>query len=102
MVYFSSAYIYIESCSDLRAKIAAIEAIQAALETSALTAATTGHISEYMLNDGQTIIKAIYRNVSEITRSINDLEKIKQRYIIKLNGGRMTRLMDEKNFRKRW
>lgn len=100
MIVFNSADIYIESCTDLRAKIAAIDAIIAGLETAALKAATQGHISEYMLNDGQTIIKTAYRSPVDISKSIFAFEQIRERYVSKLNGGRMTRLVDGKNFRR--
>jgi hypothetical protein len=96
-IYFDSADIYVDSCADLRAKIAAIDNILAALDTAALKAAANAGIQEYMLNDGQTIIKKIYRSASEVEASITAFEKIRQRYINRLNG-RVTRLVDGKNF----
>lgn len=97
MVYFDSADLYIESYSTNVAKIAAISAIQDALLSSALKAAAKGDISEYMLNDGQTIIKTVYRSGAEIQKAWNDFERIKQIYINRVNG-RMVRLVDSKNF----
>lgn len=97
MVYFDSCGVYVQSQTTLAAKIAAIEAIISALETSALTAAGGDGVSEYQLNDGQTIIKQVYRGSAGISRAINDFEAIKQRYINQLQG-RMVRLVDSKNF----
>lgn len=97
MVIYSSADKYIESCTTVRAKIAAIEAIQAALLSSALKAAAKGSVSQYSLNDGQTIISATYRNASEIHKSWRAFESIKQIYVNQLNG-RGVRLVDGKNF----
>lgn len=97
MATYSSANIYIETCTTLRAKIAAIDAIQTALLTTALKAASKGAISEYSLNDGQTIISATYRNASEIQKSWQAFETIKQIYINQLTG-RGIKLMDSKNF----
>lgn len=96
-VYFDSEGLYLECKTDLREKITAIEAIQAALLTTALKAAGTGNMTEYMLNDGQTIIKTVYRNSEEIIKAYDDYERIRQRLINQING-RMTRLVDSKNF----
>lgn len=100
MVYFDSADKYVESCATLKEKIKAINDIQTALLDSALKAAAKGDISQYSLNDGQVIISTTYRNATEITNAYDAFERIKQRYIIQLNGGRMVRLVDSKNFRR--
>ena len=97
MVYFDSAQIYVESCTTIQGKITAINAIQDALLTSALAAASQGAISHYTLNDGQTIISTTYRSASAVKEAYNDFEAIKQMYINRLNG-RVVRLVDSKNF----
>lgn len=97
MVYYDSCGVYVQSQTTLAAKIAAIDAIIAALENSALLAAGSEGVSEYQLNDGQTIIKQVYRGTAGISRAITDFETIKQRYINQLQG-RMVRLVDSKNF----
>lgn len=97
MVVYDSADKYVDSCTTLKAKIAAIEAIQSALLTSALKAASKAAISQYSLNDGQVIINATYRNASEVMKSYQDFETIKQTFINSLNG-RVRRLVDSKNF----
>ena len=99
MVTFDSCGLYIKSCATLRAKIAAIDAIIDALELSAITVAGGGDtVSEYQLNDGQTIIKEVYRGSAGIAKAINDYEAIKQRYVNRLHG-RAIRLVDSKNFK---
>jgi hypothetical protein len=97
MATWLSADLYIESCTSLKAKIAAIELIQEALLTSALKAASKGAVSQYSLNDGQTTISATYRNAKEITESYNSFEAIKQMFLNRLRG-RVVRLIDSKNF----
>lgn len=97
MVVYDSAVNYLGTCTGLKAKIVAIDAIISALELMALSAAEKGDLSEYSLDDGQTKIKTVYRNVTDITASINGFETIKQRYINQLTG-RRTRLVDSKNF----
>jgi len=97
MVYYDSAYKYIDCASDLRGKIARIEAIITALETTALKAAANDNISEYSLNDGQTVIRTVYKSAQDVLNSIMAFEKIRQMYMNRLNG-RVMRLVDGKNF----
>lgn len=97
MTVYESEAIYIESRKTLRAKIAAINAIIAALEAQALTAAGGEAIQEYWLDDGQTKIKTVRRTSQQIAQSILAYEQIKQRYVNSLNG-RVFRLVDGKNF----
>ena len=94
---FSSADVYVESCKSLKSKVQAIEAIISALMTQALKAAAKGPVSQYSLNDGQTIINCSYRNASDVAKSIKEFETIKQMYLNQING-RMIRLVDGKNF----
>lgn len=97
MVYYDSAYKYIDCASTLRDKIAKIEIIISALEDTALKAAANDNITEYSLNDGQTIIRTVYKGADAVLASIQAFEKIRQMYINRLNG-RMIRLVDGKNF----
>ncbi len=97
MVVFASAKHYIDSCQSLQSKITAIQAIIDSLLSTAAAAATNDDIEEYWLNDGQTQIKCIYKGVDHIEKSIMAFEKLKQMYANQL-GGRMTRLVDSKNF----
>lgn len=95
-VYYDSADIYVETGTTLREKIVKVDAIIEALETSALKAAGKNSIQEYTLNDGQTTIRAAYRSASEVEASITAFERIRQRYINRLNGRHM-RFVDGKN-----
>lgn len=98
MVEYNSAEIYISSKTSLKAKIAAIDAVITALETTALKAAATGNVEEYQLDDGQVKIKTLYRNVNEVANSIEAFMRIRQIYVNRVNG-RMVRLVDSKNFK---
>lgn len=98
MIIFDSADIFIESASSLQDKIAKIDLVIDALLTNALKAAANQNISEYSLNDGQTQIKTAYKGTESVMKSIEAFEKLKTYYTIKLNGGRMTRLVDGRNF----
>lgn len=95
---FTSAKEYIDSCTSIRARITAIDNVIAALITQSVTAAEGDDIQEYWLNDGQTQIKTIYRGASNIQRAILGFERLKNYYEQKLTG-RVTVLMDSKNFR---
>lgn len=95
---YQSASEYIDSRTSIAAKIAAIDAIISALLTTAATAAADDNINEYWLNDGQTQIKTIYKGAHAIQRSINEFERLRQMYVNRLSG-RVTVLMDSKNFR---
>ncbi len=97
MITYESEALYVESRTDRISKINAIQQIQDALLTSALKAAGQSNLQEYMLNDGQTIIKTIYRNPAQIHQAYIDFERIKQSLLNALNG-RMVRLVDSKNF----
>lgn len=99
MVVFDRFGLYIQSKKEIADKIIAIDEIIKALEDSALLVAGGGDaVSEYQLNDGQTIIKQVYRGTAGIAKAINDFEAIKQRYVNRLNG-RVIRSIDSKNFR---
>lgn len=97
MVTFDSASIYIDSATSNKAKVVAIDAIIDGLLSTAAKAATDENITEYMLNDGQTIIKSVYRGSEAIYASIAAFERLKQMYMNRING-RMVRLVDSKNF----
>ena len=96
---YDSAAIYIGSAADAAERIQRIQSVIYALEDVALKAAETGNFDEYSLDDGQTKIRTKYRDVSQIAAAISAFEKQKQKYINRLNG-RITRLVDGKNFIK--
>ena len=88
---------YLLSCTTRDAKITAIEAIIDALFAQLLVLAQQDTpIEEYMFNDGQTVIKTIYRSSAQIMATINALELQKNKYIN--YGRRSTRMQDVENF----
>ncbi len=97
-VYYDSTALYLQSKKSIIAKIEAIELIIAQLMVVAATAAETDHITEYSLDDGQTIIKATYSGTDHVLKSIEGYEKLLNQYRSKLNG-RRRRLIDRKSFR---
>jgi len=98
MVYFDRCGLYIQSKQSLHDKIVAIDAIIDALIVQSADAIASENITEYQLNDGQTIIKQVYRGASNISQAIMSFESIKQIYVNRLNG-RVVRSIDSKNFR---
>lgn len=97
MAIYDSADIYIGTASDTADRIVKIDQVINALLQAATTSAANANISEYSLDDGQTKIKTVYKDVAQIFASINAFEKLKQMYINQLNGRHM-RLVDGKNF----
>jgi hypothetical protein len=98
MVEYSSAAIYVNSCTTDRARIVAIDAIIDQLMTTGLEAAANGDLSEYYMDSGQTKITCKYRNATEVLAAIQAFEGMKNVYIGRLNG-RMVRMVPEQNFR---
>ena len=97
MVEYDSEFSYIESKTDARSKITAIDAIIDQLFTTAAKAALSEDVTEYWLDDGQTKIKTVRRSVAAITKSIEDLRRLKMTYMSTING-RVIVLRDSKNF----
>lgn len=98
MVVYDSCFKYLQSRTTLLERVAAIDAIIAAMEVAALAAATNEGVSQYSLNDGQTIISTTSRSVSDITKSIKEMISLKNYYINQPNmNGRVRRLVDGKN-----
>ncbi len=97
MVLYDSEFEYIESKTDARSKITAIDAIISSLLTTAAKAALSEDVTEYWLDDGQTKIKTVRRSVASITKSISELRKLKQTYMAQING-RIISLRGGKNF----
>ena len=99
-VYFSSTKQYILSANSIADKIIAIDKVIEAMFLLMLEPEVIEkqYISEYSLDDGQTKIKTVYRDLVEINNAIIALEKELERMYNKLNG-RMVRLTDGKNFK---
>lgn len=96
MQYFSDPYKYIESCASISAKIKAIDLIIDALIISIGKAAAGENITQYSLNDGQTIISTTKRSVSDMEASVSAMQKMRNLYVNKKTG-RVFRMVDGKN-----
>lgn len=79
-------YEYISCASSLADKIAKIDSIIAALEDTALKAASKGFVDEYELDDGQTKIRTSYRSPKAIYDAIKAYEQQRQYYLNKCTG----------------
>lgn len=79
--------IYIDSATSLLDRINRIDTIIDALILQMSTVGT-GHsdISSYSLNDGQTTISTQYTTPELIQNAIAGFEKMRERYVNKLNG----------------
>lgn len=93
---FESEKLFIDSATDMEAKIVKIDAIIAALLDLSLSAVGKQDIAEYWLDDGQTKIKTQFRGMSAILKAIDDYEGLRQRYFNRLNG-RTMQLRDSKS-----
>jgi|TARA_R110002074_G_scaffold274940_1_gene446546 hypothetical protein len=100
MVTYNSTFDYIDTETELRAKITKINAVILALEALLLSSIGNENIKEYWLDDGQTKIKTEYRGAVDIIASLTALDTLKYRYINQLQG-RVVTMVDEKNFRGR-
>lgn len=99
MVIYNSAAIYIDSATSLKDKICKIDEIINGLMTTALASAATDQFTEYVLDDGQTKIRASYKGTDAIFNSIKSFETLKQMYKNQLNG-RTFRLVPGQSFRR--
>lgn len=102
VAYYSSIKEYLQSKTTLDAKIAVCQQIISNMEGLILEFSLNGNAGtgDYELDNGQTKVKGTYRSVEDLSRSITAVETIMQRYINQKNG-RMTRLSDQANFRRR-
>lgn len=80
---------YIESKTTLREKIESIDNLISQMELQALDAIGTSGTASYSVDDGQMKVSTEYRSMDDISKAINSLEKIKQRYINRHNGSVM-------------
>ena len=99
MAIYSTCSNYISSATDLKDKIARYDSIITALEDAALKGASQNDLQQYTLDDGQTKITTVYRDISSTIKAINDFIALRQICINQLNG-RVIRLVDNKNFKR--
>lgn len=103
MIIYKCASAYIQSFTTLKAKIDAITAIQDALLTQALVnieSNASDNLSQYSLNDGQTVISATYRTSEQVMKDYRSYENLKETLLAAYSNasGRMVRLVDHKSF----
>lgn len=96
MSTFQSETLYLDSVTDMLAKVKAIDAIIAALLVLAAGAVGKEDVKEYMLDDGQTKIRTEFRGMSAILKATTDYERLRQQYMNRLNG-RTVRLVDSQS-----
>lgn len=100
MIYYASVGDWIAAAQNNCAKVAAIQAIIDTYVNELLPAAldvSTATVQEIMLNDGQTIVKTMYRSPKEIIDYLMMLERLKQYYLGQLRG-RTVQMKSAPNF----
>ena len=97
---FDSADLYIETATSLKDKVKKIDEVIAALLVTATKSAANAHITSYSIDNGQTKINAEYAGTEAVFASIKAFETLREYYKQKING-RVFRLVDGKNFRRR-
>lgn len=88
---------YLLSNEALLDELGTIREIIRVLRASMLDAAATANIEEYQLNDGQTIIKTVYRDPKQIQGALEMLQRDEQK-IINKGVGRVSKLRDSNSF----
>ena len=95
---YDSLSIYLAQCNDdLIAENVAIKAVITAMRAAMLNSAATSGRSEFMLNDGQTMIKGVNRDPAALQKTIALLKQELVDNENKING-RTYRMVDGKNF----
>jgi len=96
MAIYSTCIEYIRCSTNTNDKIKRINAVIEALEDSMLEGALKANIEEYSLDDGQTKIKTVFRDINTIEDSIVALIRRRTSLINSCIGHRYG-LMDGKN-----
>lgn len=97
-VFYPSFRAYFEDANDLCDKIDRLNVIINAQITLLATSSLEDDIEAYRLNDGQTIINVVRRSAEQITRSIRQLELVRNMYKNQLNG-RVMRIVPHEDTR---
>lgn len=97
MRYYSSPLEFFRDTQNAMSNIQKIDAIIGALYVAAAASAAGENLTQYSLNDGQTIISATPRSAKQIADSIKAWEGLKNGELQKITG-RVFRLVDGKNF----
>jgi len=86
-----------EKMTTAQARVDKVNAIIDTLLDAQLEFTADPNKKEYKLDDGQTKISVMYRDLDAVAASITHWERVKQMYLNRING-RMVRLLDGKNF----
>lgn len=97
MVVYDSLDVYVTSAATNLDRVQRIDNIINLLLDVAVKMAAQQMFTEYTLDTGQTKVSTVYRDTASVQKAIRDFEALKMLYINRLNG-RMTRLVDTKNF----
>lgn len=97
MTTFDKTSDYLETRATREDRIAAIDNIIDALLLAAVDSATTGHLQEYWLDDGQVKIRCNYSGPESIAKAIEAFRLI-QATMRNEGKGRVKKLMDSSNF----
>lgn len=84
-MYYDTEALYIQSKTTTLERIQAIDDCITALLDEVLKSVGKSSKQEYMLNDGQTVIKTVYRDPNVVIAAATTLEKLKQFYVNQLN-----------------
>lgn len=102
IVWFNKADIEkAENATSITDALAAIDAIIVVLFGAMAKAARTANMDEYSTDDGQAKLRVKYKDVSAIAAHHTALIRMKNYYLAQRNG-RMSRLLDSKNFPGFW
>ena len=95
---YPTVYDYFSCGTTTTEKIAKIDSILDGLYDAAANFAANSHIEEYRLDDGQTIIKTVYRTMEDITKAILKFERLRNMLINRNCIGRVIKLRDRDSF----
>jgi len=77
---------YVESKTDLLARIKAYDNLISAMELKLLDSIGNSDLEEYQMEDGQIKIRTRFRTVQNVQDGIKALEQAKQRLVNSYNG----------------
>ena len=77
---------YIESAESLHERIKRLDQIITLLEQRMIDNGENLNIEKYKLNDGQVWIETQYQRLRDVEWALHGYERLKEKYINKLNG----------------
>lgn len=100
---YSSPKLYLSDAKTLLDRIERIDRLIDAMLLSTLDVVENDdynpNVAEYQLNDGQMVVKTVYKTNNDIFGSIKQLQKLKQDFVNQLNG-RVMSLRDIRSLRR--